>query len=75
MKVFRFPLLNIDASSHKKVKTKLILINLILGLVGGVIGGVIGSILGISGGWIVGLILSVVGACILIWLYRKLFKK
>ena len=40
-----------------------------------VIGGVIGSVLGISGGWIVGLILSVVGACILIWLYRKLFKK
>ena len=52
-----------------------LIINLILGLVGGVIGGLIGSILGISGGWVVGLILSVVGACILIWLYRKVFKK
>ena len=36
---------------------------------------IITIVLGISGGWIVGLLLSVVGACILIWLYRKLFKK
>ena len=47
------------------------LINLILGLVGGLVGG-----LGFAaGGWIARIIVSVAGACLLIWLYRKFIKK
>ena len=52
------------------------IINLILGLVGGLVGGWIGGLLGISaGGWIARIIVSVAGACLLIWLYRKFIKK
>ncbi len=53
-----------------------LIINLILGLVGGLVGGLIGGLLGFAAtGWIARIIISVAGACILIWLYRKLFKK
>ncbi len=46
--------------------------NLILGLCGGVIGSIVLGIIGIHGhGRIAGLIISVIGACILIWLARK----
>ena len=47
--------------------------NVILGLVGGVIGSIVLGIFGIHGhGRIGGTIVSIVGACILIWLSRKL---
>ena len=46
--------------------------NLILGLVGGVVGSIVLGIIGIHGsGLIGGMIVSVVGACILIWAARK----
>lgn len=52
------------------------IINLILGLVGGLVGGLIGGLLGFAAsGWIARIIISVAGACLLIWLYRKLIKK
>ena len=55
-----------------------VIINIILGLVGGVIGGALFGLLGlgVSGplSWIGTIIVDVVGACILIWLYRKIFK-
>ena len=46
--------------------------NVILGLVGGVVGSVVLGIIGIQGrGLIGGTIVSVVGACILIWISKK----
>lgn len=47
--------------------------NVILGLVGGVIGNIVLGIIGIHGrGPIGGTIVSIIGACILIWGSRKL---
>ncbi len=51
-----------------------ILKNVILGVVGGIVGGLIGNLLGVGGGWVTGLILSIGGACLVVWLYRKLVK-
>ncbi len=47
--------------------------NIILGLLGGVVGSIVLGIIGIQGhGLIGGTAVSAVGACILIWLGRKL---
>ena len=49
-----------------------VLRNIILGLVGGVVGSIVLGLVGIRGkGLIGGIIVSVVGACILIWLARR----
>ncbi|MBQ3940753.1 MAG: GlsB/YeaQ/YmgE family stress response membrane protein [Oscillospiraceae bacterium] len=40
----------------------------------GIIGGFIGNLLGIGGGWITGTILAVVGACLVIFVLRKVMK-
>ena len=48
--------------------------NLILGVVGGVVGGLIGNLLGVGGGWVTGIILSIAGACLVVWICRKLAK-
>ncbi len=55
-------------------KTSDILLNVILGLVGGVVGGVIGNLLGVGGGWITGILLCIVGSCLVVWLWRKIRK-
>ena len=53
-----------------------IIINIVLGLVGGAVGKLLGSIVQIGpSGWIGDIIFSVIGACVLIWLYRLIFKK
>lgn len=50
--------------------------NVLLGLVGGVVGSIVLGLIGIKGsGMIGGTLVSVVGACILIWLSRKLSSK
>ena len=47
--------------------------NIILGLIGGVVGSVVLGLIGIEGhGLIGGTAVSAVGACLLIWLGRKL---
>lgn len=52
------------------------IINILLGLVGGLVGGLLGSIIGVGAtNWIGSILISVVGACILIWAYRTFFKK
>ena len=38
-------------------------------------GCLIGNLLGIGGGWVTGIILSFAGACLVVWLCKKLFKK
>ena len=48
--------------------------NIILGLVGGFVGGIVFSIFGLGATGVIGsIIVSVVGACLLIWIGRKLF--
>ncbi len=51
-----------------------ILKNLILGIVGGLVGGLIGNLIGVGGGWVTGILLSIGGACLVVWLVRKLVK-
>ena len=47
--------------------------NIILGLLGGVVGSIVLGLIGISGSGIIGgTLVSIVGACILIWLGKKL---
>lgn len=47
--------------------------NIVLGLVGGVVGSIVLGLIGIQGrGLIGGTVVSVIGACILIWISRKL---
>ena len=62
------------ANTLMKGDTSSILKNLILGIVGGFVGGLIGNLLGIGGGWLGGIILSIIGACLVVWLVRKLVK-
>lgn len=50
------------------------LINIILGLLGAFVGGLIANFLHINGGMIVNLILSVIGACIVIFVVGKIQK-
>ena len=52
-----------------------VIVNIILGLVGGVLGGWLGGFIGIGAtSWIGSILISVAGACILIWLARLIFK-
>ena len=52
-----------------------LLVNIILGILGGALGGWLGSLIGLGGGWVMAIILSVVGACLIIWVYRLIVKK
>lgn len=48
--------------------------NIVLGIVGGVVGNVVLGAIGISGHGVLGsIIVSVIGACIIIWLGNSLF--
>ena len=52
-----------------------LIVNIILGLVGGLLGGWLGGLIGVGAtGTIGSIVISVIGACILIWLSQKLFK-
>ena len=51
-----------------------ILKNVILGLVVGLVGGFLGNLIGLGGGWITGILLSIGGACLVVWLVRKFLK-
>lgn len=46
--------------------------NIVLGVLGGFVGSGLASLIGIGGGWIVNLLIAIAGACLLLWLYRKL---
>ena len=49
--------------------------NILLGIGGGVVGGIVFKFLGLNASGLAGsLIVSTVGACICIWVGRKLFK-
>ncbi len=49
--------------------------NVILGIVGGALGGWLGGLIGIGGGWVFSLLLAIAGSCLLIFLWRLIFKK
>ncbi len=49
-------------------------VNVLLGIVGGAVGGWLGSLIGLGGGWLMSLVLSVAGACLVIWLSRLIKK-
>ncbi len=46
--------------------------NCVLGILGAVVGGWIASIIGLGGGLLVQLAIAVAGACLVIWVARKL---
>lgn len=62
------------ANRIMKGKTDDVVLNVLLGLAGGFVGGLIGNFLGVGGGWITGILLSVGGACLVVWLWRKFIK-
>lgn len=51
------------------------LVNIIIGFVGGILGSLVAGLIGLgANNMIGGFIISVVGACLLIWLLRKVLK-
>ena len=47
-------------------------VNILLGLAGGAVGGFVLGIIGLgASSWIGGIVVSVFGACLLVWLARK----
>ena len=62
------------ANKIMKGKTDGVLRNVILGVVGGIVGGFLGNLIGLGGGWVTGILLSIGGACLVVWLYRKFVK-
>ena len=61
-------LMNMDSSN--------MVFNCVLGLVGAIAGGIIGGLLQIGANGLIGnLIFSVIGACVVVWLYRKFIAK
>lgn len=63
------------ASKIMKLKGMNWLFYIIVGVVGGAIGGLLGNLIKIGGGWVMGIILSIAGSCLLVWLYKKFFVK
>lgn len=48
---------------------------ILVAVVIGALCGWLGSLIGIGGGWVMSIILSIAGACLVIFLWRLLFKK
>ena len=61
-------------AAKKHAKPAIPVKNVILGVVGGIVGGFLGNLIGIGGGWVTGVLLSIGGACLVVWLFRKLVK-
>ncbi len=60
------------ANKIMKGSSKGIFWNVVLGLIGGIVGGFLGNLIGVGDGWISGILLSIGGACLVVWLCRKL---
>lgn len=63
------------ASKLMKVDGKGLLFYIIVGVIGGAVGGLLGNLIKLGGGWVMGIIFSIIGSCLVVWLYKKLFKK
>jgi uncharacterized membrane protein YeaQ/YmgE (transglycosylase-associated protein family) len=46
------------------------IVTILLGIAGSLIGGFIAGALGIGGGWFMSFVLAVIGAMLLLWIYR-----
>jgi len=46
------------------------IVTILLGIAGALVGGLIAGALEIGGGWFTGFVLAVVGAMLLLWIYR-----
>jgi uncharacterized membrane protein YeaQ/YmgE (transglycosylase-associated protein family) len=46
------------------------IITILLGIAGSVLGGYLAGFLGIGGGWFTGFVVAVIGACLLLGIYR-----
>ena len=46
------------------------IITILLGIAGAVLGGYVAKFLGITGGWLTGFVMAVIGACLLLGIYR-----
>ena len=62
------------ANRIMKGKPKGLLWNVVIGLIGGIVGGFLGNLIGIGDGWLTGILLSIGGSCLIIWLFRKFAK-
>ena len=62
------------ANKIMKGDTGSILRNVLLGVVGGFVGGFLGNLIGVGDGWFTGILLSIGGACLVVWLVRKFVK-
>ena len=63
------------ASKIMKVNGKSLLFYIIVGVIGGAVGGLLGNLIKLGGGWVMGIIFSIIGSCLVVWLYKKLFRK
>lgn len=52
-----------------------LIMNIIIGILGSIVGGLIGKLLPLGGSWWIGLIFSIVGACLVIWILDLIKKK
>ena len=62
------------ANKIMKGDSSSILKNVLLGIDGGIVAGIMGNLIGVGDGWITGILLSIGGSCLLVWLYRKFIK-
>ena len=63
------------ASKLLKVSGKKWWFYVIVGLIGGVVGGLLGSLIPVGGGWVFGILFSILGSCLVVWLYKKFIAK
>lgn len=63
------------ASKIMKVNGKSLLFYIIVGVIGGAVGGLLGNLIKLGSGWVMGIIFSIIGSCLVVWLYKKLFRK
>ena len=63
------------ASKLMKVNGKGLLFYIITGVIGGAVGGLLGNLINLGGGWVMGIIFSIIGSCLVVWLYKKFIQK
>lgn len=75
IKIVLFAVYGAVAGYIMKGKKGSLLKNILMGFIGSIVGGILASLLPIpgAGNWIVGSAISIAGACLCIWLARKLF--
>ena len=44
-------------------------------VIGGAVGGLLGNLINLGGGWVMGIIFSIIGSCLVVWLYKKFIQK